>query len=208
MVPTAQNPAPLALTLIMDTVDSHDSEFIRFPYGTNTAIMFWCELHVLDIVYESKEGQANILETNPTTALMAYSLLSYLIAAAEFQVQSVTQALWLAAEMDAISGNSTQFADSFAHDFSRIMTGLFAGITEVAPTTEEWNRDTVLVSQLPKGPLLLLEISLFCFTILSILFLLISFGKRDNRVGTVKDILTDPIGNYQRELWRDNRGSI
>ena len=206
---TPQNPAPVALTIVVDTVDAHDDEFVPFSRTTSssTAIMLWCELNVLDVTYEMSAGKASILSVNQTSAMITWSLLSYLNAADLWQVQSVTQPLWLAAEMDAISGNSTQFADSFAEDFSRIMIGLAAGIMTNASTLEETSRTMSLVSRLPKAPLYLFIISSFLLTVLSVVLVLLSiqFGSSEIRslVMAVQARLTDPVALIQETYGND-----
>jgi hypothetical protein len=163
---TGLNPIPFAVSITIDTITEEivpDKEFVAPVHG-NYAILLWCEAEVLDVTYEVTANDVSIVLTNRSSNVTTWPLSGALA----IQVNSIAQPLWLAAEIDAISGNSTLFSNLFADDLSRITIGIAAGIMTSTPTLEESSRITSLVARLPKAPLFSLIILLFLYTIISI----------------------------------------
>ena len=121
---TALNPFHASVSIIVDTLTisvgdnltntgpTPDSEFVSPVHG-NFAILLWCEIEVLDIQYQVVGGNASIVQINLSSNITTWPLSG----AISLQVSTISDPLWLAAEIDAVSGNSTTFSNLFENDY-------------------------------------------------------------------------------------------
>jgi hypothetical protein len=202
---TGINPYHVFIQATIDTPprETLDPEFVPQQQGTH-AILLWCEIEVLDVTFSIVSGQPKILETKQSSNMTTYAFSSILGSSAQFP--TVAQPLWLAAEMDAISGNSTIFSGLFANDMSRIGVGLGAGVLNKSPTLTEALHTSTLVSRLPKAPLFSLVVSFFLYTLVSIYLVLSTLftskgtSVNSNETEIVKNRLADPLGIVQESF--------
>ena len=201
---TYRNPFQAAVEITVDTLRpikvQNDSEFVA-PVEGNIAILLWCEVVVLDVMYSISGGEVKILQQNHSSNITTFPF-SATIGAANGN-PAIQQPLWLAAELDATSGNSSKFADLFSADMSRIGIAMAAGLLNESATLAESNQASVFVSRLPKPPLYLLVGSLFSYALLSIsIAIFASPGWKikdndNNDVEVIQERLADPLGIVQ-----------
>ena len=206
---THSNPFYASVAATVDTANnSTDPDFV-IPVHGNRAILLWCDMRFLDIVYIVVGGNVRIVWSGLAPTNTAHQLSAALATG----VQSMKWPLWLAAEMDAVSGNASVFADLFALDLSKITMAIAAGVMVKTPTAFEAKRESAIVSRLPKGPLVALVTSLLLFFLLSLTAILVTLltelrtGNVITTVGLhdlVKSRLCDPLGIVQ-ECFGDAR---
>src|SRR5579862_6941416 len=158
---TTLNPFNASVGIVVDTATSPDAatspdddvEWFT-PMEGNSAILLWCEMEFFNIIYTVIGGQTNIAYMSPASALETYPLSGPLaVADGAFGVSSMWQPLWMAAEIDAVAGNSTGFANLLSKDISRIALGMTAGIMIQSPSLSQSLRQNILAARLPIAPL-------------------------------------------------------
>ena len=201
---TGLNPFHASVSILVDTaLAGDDSEFITPVHG-NRAILLWCEFEIRDVVYSVANGDITIAKSSKASNITTYPLSGPLGS----QVSSMSQTLWLSAEIDAFSGNSTEFSLLFSKDISRITMGIAAGILVNSPTLTETIRTSVLAARVPKAPMAALVAILLAYFLLNISFVFICLcliGSKDSagfRITTqeldiIKARLHDPLGVIQ-----------
>jgi hypothetical protein len=202
---TGLNPFNIFIEATIDTPERgiQDPEFVAQMQGTQ-AILLWCEIEALDIVFSMGINPPTILQANRSSNATTYALSSVLGSSNQFP--AVSQPLWLAAEMAAISSNSTLFASQFASQLSRIAIGLGAGVVASASTLSEATQSTMLVSRLPKAPLFTLVVAFLSYGLISKVIAISIVFTRKGRFMTSQDIeivknrLVDPVGIVQEHF--------
>lgn len=202
---TGMNPFNVFVEATIDTPARgiQDPEFVAQNEGTQ-AILLWCEIEVLDITFSMGVGPPSILQTNQSSNATTFALSSVLGSSADFP--AVSQPLWLAAEMAAISSNSTIYASQFASQLSRTAIGLGAGVVSSASTLSEVTQTSALVSRLPKAPLFTLVGSFLLYGLtstaiaISILFTRKGQLMTSQDVEVVKNRIADPVGIVQEHF--------
>jgi hypothetical protein len=107
-VGTGVDPIFSAISIIVDTITDiiPDAEFVAPVHG-GYAILLWCETQVLDIIYELSHGAVNTVQATLSSNITTCPLSGPLA----IQVLPISYPLWLAAQINAMSGNSTRFSN-------------------------------------------------------------------------------------------------
>ena len=209
---TVYNPFNVVVNALLDSPDNaniSDPEFITPVHGDRT-ILLWCDVEVLDVHYSMVNQSLSIISTEITDNATALPIVAALV----IQLDTISYPLWVAAEVDAVSGDSQIFSRLFANDISRIGVGFGAGIMTNSSSTQESRRISFFVSKLPKAPLFTLTVSLLLYTVLALFFGALnifrqsSFGmicyyKRDgkiinvNQLEVVQSRLVEPLSVVQ-----------
>lgn len=202
---TGNNPFNIFIEATIDTPARglQDPEFVAQAEGTQ-AILLWCEIEVLDVAFSMGVDVPGILHTNQSSNATTYAISSIFASSPKFP--AVSQSLWLAAEMAAMSGNSSAYANQLARQLSIVGIGLGAGAMASASTLSEVTHTYSLVSRLPKAPLFTLVCSFLLYALtcaaiaLSILFTRKSHQMTANEIEIVKARLADPLGIVQEHF--------